>query len=92
MDTPRADDLSKKPPAQPAVRTSPEAAAAFKAALAQARKEGFAVTPHHSSQLPATSGADAPPHSPAPQKWKCYCCGHSNPAIAYECEKCYVRL
>jgi hypothetical protein len=45
MDKNPEDDFSKQPAAQPAVRTSPEAAAAFKAALAQARMEGFAVTP-----------------------------------------------
>jgi hypothetical protein len=44
MDHPPEDDLSKRPVAQPAVQTAPEAAVAFKAAMAQARKEGFTVT------------------------------------------------
>jgi hypothetical protein len=47
---------------------------------------------HHSLQPIAMLGADDAPQPPAQQKWKCYCCGHPNPASAYECEKCYVRL
>ncbi len=46
MDKIPEDDLSKQPATQPpAFRTTPEAAAAFRAVLVQARKEGFAVTP-----------------------------------------------
>jgi hypothetical protein len=29
---------------------------------------------------------------PGERKQQCYCCGHANPAAAFECEKCYVRL
>lgn len=29
---------------------------------------------------------------PSERRYRCYCCGHSNPAAAFECEKCFVRL
>jgi hypothetical protein len=44
MDQTPEDELSEQPVAQPAVQTAAEAAVAFKAAMAQARKEGFTVT------------------------------------------------
>lgn len=32
------------------------------------------------------------PVQPADRQYQCYCCGQPNPAAAFECEKCLVRL
>lgn len=46
----------------------------------------------NSAGAAATPAQDAHSLPTKERKQQCYCCGHANPAAAWECEKCYVRL